>query len=285
MIFFAWYMISTFADTKLIGFVMFISWIINLMVVYFFSKISSIFIVRKVLLLNFFVSFILLLFCSVLSLFNVIYMSLLIIYLNAVYVCFTPVTNSIISSICTRDFKKQAFRIAGSISSINVVLGPAISGFLILIISNQNLLFIGSLLVITALSLLYKIKLNKPIKNKEHYRKTKNGFRVLFLIKNEFYLAIITAIYNFVISPFIAVLLPFFILHSLKESVFYVGITETFFGCGMVLGGIYVSKLLGTFFNSFYIIIFSSIITCFSMTLISFSENIYCMVFNSYIRN
>lgn len=125
--------------------------------------------------------------------------------------------------------------------SLGLIISPVIAAFLYEHISLASIILIDVLGAIVALMTL--IISNIPnIKNKEaeklsFWRETKEGIQLILKNKLVKYIFIITAIYSLLYMP-INSLFPLMTISYFGKTTYHVGIIETVFSVGMLIGGL-----------------------------------------------
>ncbi|MGY5957690.1 MFS transporter [Kosakonia sp. BK9b] len=76
--------------------------------------------------------------------------------------------------------------------------------------------------------------------------KTREGFRAIYHVKSERYIALISALINFTLFPFFSVAVPYWIITQLHLSPWYLGAFECSFALGLLSGSLYFNRVLST---------------------------------------
>ncbi len=73
-----------------------------------------------------------------------------------------------------------------------------------------------------------------------------SGFKVLYAVKVEFYLALIAMLINFALFPFFTILIPLYVKEVIQYPVTYIGLLDSCFGLGILVGSY---KIIGWLSN------------------------------------
>ncbi|UNU72843.1 MFS transporter [Moraxella nasovis] len=144
------------------------------------------------------------------------------------------------------DNKSGGFKMRGFVNSINTILSPIISGFLIYYFDTLTILSLCLGLSAVSFLLFYHINLSHPKTAQVHSQSHTNTNTLSILLFNpiERLMVAISALANFIITPLIAYVIPYQIAHTFKLSAFYIGIGEGAFGLGMIIGSVFLIKIL-----------------------------------------
>ena len=137
--------------------------------------------------------------------------------------------------------KSNGFKVRGFVNSINTILSPAISGFIIHYFGAHQIICACIILSFISGILFYGIKNIKLQENLE--KQSKNTFKILLKNPIERLMVLVSLLANFIITPMIAYIIPYNIANKFKLPAFYIGISEGCFGIGMILGSVYFLKL------------------------------------------
>lgn len=77
------------------------------------------------------------------------------------------------------------------------------------------------------------------------FRMICSGFKVVYGVKVEFYLAMIAMLVNFALFPFFTILLPLYVKDVIQYPVTYIGLLDSCFGLGILAGSYKVIGWLG----------------------------------------
>lgn len=68
------------------------------------------------------------------------------------------------------------------------------------------------------------------------FRMIYSGFKVVYAVKVEFYLAVIAMLINFALFPFFTILIPLYVKDVIQYPVTYIGLLDACFGLGILAG-------------------------------------------------
>lgn len=241
---FAWLMLTVFDKPQDLGGFIGISWVCQVLALLLFSWVcnqSILTIHSKKILLYFCV---VCLFCLLVLFFikNHIIFGIIFVVSSVFVILLNPLGTSLTNDLYEDENKSNGFKVRGFVNSINTILSPAISGFIIHYFNTQKIIVFCIFLSLVSGFLFYNIKNIKLEENLE--KKPKNTFKILFKNPIERLMVLVSLLANFVITPMIAYIVPYNIANKFKLSAFYIGIAESFFGVGMMVGSIYFLKLL-----------------------------------------
>ncbi|MCL1623069.1 MFS transporter [Moraxella sp. Tifton1] len=271
---FAWLMLTVFNNPQHLGVFIGISWVCQVLGLLLFSWLCSqqTFVVysKKILLLFCFFclfSFLVLSFIQNYFIFGIVFIisSIFTIVLN-------PLGTSLTNDLYDDKDKANGFKIRGFVNSINTILSPAISGFVIHYFDTNQIIIFCIIFSLISGFLFYGIK--SIILQKSLEKKSKNGFKILLKNPIERTMVFVSLIANFIITPIIAYVIPYNIANKFKLSAFYVGISESFFGVGMIFGSAYFLKILNKKIGNHNNIICSIILVAVGI-LLSILDNFY----------
>ncbi|EGE27494.1 MFS transporter [Moraxella catarrhalis] len=240
---FAWLMLTVFKNPQHLGVFIGTSWACQVLALLLFSWVCSqpkFTIHSKKILLCFCVicllSFLLLLFIHNYFIFGIIFVisSIFTILLN-------PLGTSLTNDLYGGNNKSNGFKVRGFVNSINTILSPAISGFIIHYFGAHQIICACIILSFISGILFYGIKNIKLQENLE--KQSKNTFKILLKNPIERLMVLVSLLANFIITPMIAYIIPYNIANKFKLPAFYIGISEGCFGIGMILGSVYFLKL------------------------------------------
>jgi predicted MFS family arabinose efflux permease len=237
---FSWWMIEILKLELKLGWFIFFCWLFQILFLIKFGEVGDRINKRSVVLYCAAPSFILFIISNIVD--NNFYLALGIIYIttSSLAAIIQPIGTSIIPEIMDKSKLEQAFKYRGLVNSINTMLGPAISGLIIHYL-NIN----GALVFISVISLLpligfYFIKTKQNNLIEKTPNRGQNSIRIITKNPTEIRLSLVAAFFNFALTPLIIYILPIIILNQFKLSALHVGIAETTFGLGMMLGSIFI---------------------------------------------
>lgn len=167
----------------------------------------------------------------------------------------SPIEASAISQLVETKNIDKAIQVKNVAYSIANVCGPAIGGLLISFNGTDSALIAGTMLVF--FSMLLVPNLNKRVKaaasdqntnamgsvhasQATHWlAETYQGIRLVYVVKAEFFLALVAMIINFCLFPFFTILIPVLVKDTLKLDAWYIGLLDGSFSIGILLGSLY----------------------------------------------
>ncbi|WP_237151293.1 MFS transporter [Pseudomonas sp. ADAK18] len=154
-----------------------------------------------------------------------------------------PLQSSIIPLFAGDDKVSLAFRTKSMMSSVSNLLGPVLASALIYgfgttlaFIADLFALLAAGLLITTIPSRLGTATTNENVPATNGFRMIYSGFKAVYGVKVEFYLAIIAMLVNFALFPFFTILLPLYVKNVLQYPVTYLGLLDSSFGLGILAG-------------------------------------------------
>ncbi|WP_141118769.1 MFS transporter [Pandoraea sp. PE-S2R-1] len=148
-----------------------------------------------------------------------------------------PIHVSITPELCPTGKTAEAFAHRGKVSSANLILGPALSGGLISlagIAATTVFSFSAALMACFFLGGTQRCS-RYPSPAVRRSGGTPSGTALLLRLPTERALALLSAAFNFVIVPWLTLLLPVLILQRLSLGALALGCAEGAFGVGMML--------------------------------------------------
>lgn len=154
-----------------------------------------------------------------------------------------PLQSSIIPLFASDDQVSLAVRTKSMLSSISNLLGPVIASALIfgfgttLTFTVDCLAMLGAaLLVATVPSRLGASARGEQAPTSSGFRMIYSGFKAVYGVKVEFYLALVAMLVNFALFPFFTILLPLYVKTVIQYPVTYLGLLDACFGLGILAG-------------------------------------------------
>lgn len=154
-----------------------------------------------------------------------------------------PLQASIIPLFAGADKVSLAFRTKSVMSSFSILLGPMLASGLIYG-GGVTFAFAAdffAILVATALIATIPSRLGAPgqvetTSGANGFSMIYSGFKVVYGVKVEFYLAILAMIINFALFPFFTILIPLYVKDVIQYPVTYIGLLDSCFGLGILAG-------------------------------------------------
>ncbi|WP_080419565.1 MFS transporter [Burkholderia ubonensis] len=160
-----------------------------------------------------------------------------------------PLQSSIIPTLVVADKVSAAFGTKGMLYSLALLAGPPLAGFLITG-SGEAITLLVDLIGMGVGSILIGFVLAKTFStpNASDAYSTRgrpnpfSGLRMLFIVKVEFYLAVLAMGINFSLYPFFSMLMPYYIQHEAHLSASILGVLEAIFAVGIFCGSAWLVK-------------------------------------------
>ena len=154
-----------------------------------------------------------------------------------------PLQASIIPLFAHDDKVSLAFRTKSMMSSFSNLLGPVLAsgliyGFGVTLAFTADfvaILFAGALIA-TIPNSVGATSHSDTAPAASGWRMIYSGFKVVYGVKVEFYLAIVAMLINFALFPFFTILLPLFVKDVIHYPVTYIGLLDSCFGLGILAG-------------------------------------------------
>lgn len=154
-----------------------------------------------------------------------------------------PLQSSIIPLFARDDHVSLAVRTKSMLSSISNLLGPILASALIFSFGTTLALTIDFFAMLGAAMLIASIPLHLGASAPgEHapsatgLRMMYSGFKAVYGVKVEFYLALVAMLVNFALFPFFTILLPLYVKTIIHYPVTYLGLLDACFGLGILAG-------------------------------------------------
>lgn len=154
-----------------------------------------------------------------------------------------PLQASIIPLFADDDKVSLAFRSKSVMSSFSNLLGPIVASGLIYTLGVTLALATDFLAIVLAATLIATIPTHTGNRHADEeapvasgFRMIRAGFKVVYGVKVEFYLALIAMLVNFALFPFFTILLPLYVKTVIEYPVTYIGLLDSSFGLGILLG-------------------------------------------------
>jgi DHA3 family macrolide efflux protein-like MFS transporter len=170
-----------------------------------------------------------------------------------------PIQSSIIPQLAPPGAVTDAFNRKALLSSIAMLLGPSAAGLLVSVSGVSLALGVDCAVSLVALAIVLTVKLDArslpasdgtdareiPVVTPWH-QLIGSGFKVVFKVKMEFYLALLAMMINLVLFPFFAVIVPFYVQEVAHLPAWYIGLLDCSFGIGILCA----SRVLARFFST-----------------------------------
>ncbi|POF41138.1 MFS transporter [Pseudomonas laurylsulfativorans] len=154
-----------------------------------------------------------------------------------------PLQASIIPLFADDDKVSLAFRTKSVMSSFSILLGPVLAsgliygvGITMAFVTDFFAIFIAGTLIATIPSHIGAVDPSEKTPRASGFSMIYSGFKVVYGVKVEFYLAIIAMLINFALFPFFTILIPLYVKDVIQYPVTYIGLLDSCFGLGILAG-------------------------------------------------
>lgn len=154
-----------------------------------------------------------------------------------------PLQASIIPLFADDDKVSFAFRTKSVMSSFSILLGPVLASALIYqfgitfaFAADFTAILIAGALIATISSHIGANGQGEKAPSASGFSMIYAGFKVVYGVKVEFYLAIIAMLINFALFPFFTILIPLYVKEIIHYPVTYIGLLDSCFGLGILAG-------------------------------------------------
>ncbi|WLG96002.1 MFS transporter [Pseudomonas sp. FP198] len=154
-----------------------------------------------------------------------------------------PLQASIIPLFANDDKISLAFRTKSVMSSFSILLGPVLASGLIYgfgitfaFAADFFAILIAGALIATIPSHIGASGQGEKAPDASGLSMIYSGFKVVYGVKVEFYLAIIAMLVNFALFPFFTILIPLYVKDVIQYPVTYIGLLDSSFGLGILAG-------------------------------------------------
>lgn len=145
----------------------------------------------------------------------------------------------------------QLSRVAGmqqTLMGLVSIVAPPTGALLISVIPTEGVLSIDILTAVTAILPLIFISIPRPEKNSmldgnvknSYFQDVKDGFRYVAAWPGLLVLILTATFINFILTP-ISALMPLLVTKFFQKGAFELGLTDSFWGIGMIIGGVVLS--------------------------------------------
>ncbi len=163
-----------------------------------------------------------------------------------------PLQASIIPLFAGDDKVSLAFRTKSVMSSIANLLGPLMASALIYRFGTTPALVADFFAMLAATALIIAIPRHIGATTADENASTTSGFSMIYAgfkavyrVKVEFYLALVAMLVNFALFPFFTILLPLYVKSVIHYPVTYIGLLDASFGLGILAGSYKIIGWLG----------------------------------------
>jgi len=154
-----------------------------------------------------------------------------------------PLQASIIPLFAEDDKVSLAFRTKSVMSSFSILLGPALASGLIYwfgitfaFAADFFALLAAGALIATIPTQIGAPRQSEKAPEPSGFSMIYFGFKVIYGVKVEFYLALIAMLINFALFPFFTILIPLYVKNVVQYPVTYIGVLDSCFGLGILAG-------------------------------------------------
>lgn len=154
-----------------------------------------------------------------------------------------PLQASIIPLFAADDKVSLAFRTKSVMSSFSILLGPALASGLIYgfgvtfaFAADFFAILVAAVLIANIPNHIGAADQSEKLSGASGFTMIYFGFKVVFRVKVEFYLAIIAMLVNFALFPFFTILIPLYVKDVIQYPVTYIGLLDSCFGLGILAG-------------------------------------------------
>jgi MFS family permease len=154
-----------------------------------------------------------------------------------------PIQSSIIPLLADKGQIALAFRSKNMMSSIALLIGPGLAGILVSLWNISAALAFDVAAATIAIGLLRWLHDATPLpiatciaNSPSRIAMILSGFKIVYRVRVEFFLALLAMAVNFALYPFFSILLPLFVKTELGLPAWYIGVLDTSFGVGILLG-------------------------------------------------
>ncbi|PTR21745.1 MFS transporter [Pseudomonas sp. GV085] len=164
-----------------------------------------------------------------------------------------PLQASIIPLFADDDKVSFALRTKSVMSSLSILLGPVLASGLIYgfgitfaLATDFFAILIAGALIATIPNYIGAADECEKTPRASGFRMIYSGFKVVYGVKVEFYLAIISMLINFSLFPFFTILIPLYVKDVIQYPVTYIGLLDSCFGLGILAGSYRIIGWLST---------------------------------------
>ncbi|WP_045500528.1 MFS transporter [Vibrio hyugaensis] len=246
-----WAVITNSEDNSLsLGLVVAIMWIFNLISLPISGDILDKYKKRTVLIYSSFISI-----CSSLLFFLNLHLLESSIMITSICASILAATNSITSSsinsvipfIAKKRQLDKAISLASTFNSLQTIIGVLLGGSLIAIfgvtISSVIIIFLYALSSLLVMFVYIDEKENESCNDDAFFKRLSAGFKVLYQIECERVICYTAMITNFVLTPLLMVVIPFYVVNALHSDAKLLAVFEATFALGMLLGASVLSRV------------------------------------------
>lgn len=154
-----------------------------------------------------------------------------------------PIQSSIIPLLVSKEQVALAFRSKGMMSSLALLIGPGLAGGLVSLWGVSAALALEVAAAVIASGLVQQILVAShrtlaasAAPDMGRIQMILSGFKVVYRVRIEFFLAVLAMGVNFALYPFFSILVPLFVKSVLLMPAWYVGVLDASFGLGILFG-------------------------------------------------
>ncbi|OTA20989.1 TetA [Xenorhabdus beddingii] len=245
---FSWWMIEVLNLDFQLGWFIFSSWLLQVLFLVFMSNLGDRFNKKTILFFCIIPTSLLLILANFIDTRLYLPLGIISIFASISAILIQPIGTSILPEISDENKLESAFKYRGVVNSVNIILGPAISGIVIHYLKIDGALLFISLMSLSSIIGFYFIKNQKKEKPLQQHTGNIGSIKIITKNPTETRLVIVSSFFNFTTVPLVTYITPLIIINEFKLSALQVGIAEATFGVGMMIGSViiinYLNKLL-----------------------------------------
>ncbi|CDG16889.1 MFS transporter [Xenorhabdus doucetiae] len=245
---FSWWMIEVLNLDFQLGWFIFSSWFFQVLFLVFMSDLGDRFNKKNVVLLCIIPTTLLFILANFIDKNLYIPLGIIFIFASISAILIQPIGTSILPEISDKNKLESAFKYRGIVNSVNIILGPAISGIVIHYLNINGALMFIALMSLSSIIGFYFIKSQQQEKPLQQHKSHIGSIKIITKNPTEASLVIVAAFFNFTVVPLVSYITPLIIINEFKLSALQVGIAEATFGLGMMIGSTLIIRYMNKVF-------------------------------------
>ncbi len=245
---FTWAMIDVYGLQVELGWFISSSWALQVTTLILFGFISDRFDKKKIVLTCSGITLVSVALLNLTTIDNHYQIGLIYLISSVLAIAIQPIGSSIAPCLYQDENLEKAFKVRGFVNSINMILGAAISGFVISRFDINNTLIIINFSIVASFFLFFGVKPDRS-QEREKEEAATNSVKILFLNKTERVLVFVCSLSNFILMPLLSYIVPIKIIDEYYSGTVELGISESLFGVGMIVGSTYLSSKFNKWFG------------------------------------
>lgn len=188
---------------------------------------------------------------------------------------------AVIPQTSPQEHAATAFSHRGAMFSFEPLMGPMLAGAVISLFGGDGYLANAIVFLIVVLALFARSDFGANTTNPENPAEKQyglNGFTLLWGVKTELWIAVISALFNFAFNPFLILIMPLVVIEKLNLGPFHVGVLDGAFAVGIFVGSSYLVSLANSIIGARFSIFLGGVAISLAIMSVAVIEDYYFLL-------